>query len=404
MLQQGRPIVPVAYYYGQTGYYAGIEDKGAAKQAAEKRFLAGGYDYDRINPDAISRARVEGRQVVSAGGARYGALVLPRTDGIRAETAERIAGFARAGVPVIFIDAAPIRDEGLADAAQRDARVTAAVAVALRAGAQVVPAADVVGALQRRGVSANLSFTGPDTSDLIFVQRKIGKRTATFVVNLSGASRDASLTLPGDGRISRWDAMGGVIAPVTTTDGRGGVAVPLMLAAGESALLVLDPSQRPWQGHAPTSVGRQDLSTGWTLSVDGHAPRTTPVNRSIGPVALRDWREIEGLGTLAGTGTYRRNVTIPANWLGKGGQVLLDLGTVHDMAIVTVNGGSLPPAITQPFRLDLTRVLHAGANAIAITVATTPQNAMIDPKVAGFKNLKAVPTGLIGPVTLEVVR
>ncbi len=112
VLQQGTPVVPVAYFYGQTGYYVGIEDAGAGKQQAEKAFLGGGYDFDRINPDSIEGARVEGRMLVSKGGARYPALVLPPLDGIRAETAERIAGFAKAGLPVIFTDKAPSRDEG----------------------------------------------------------------------------------------------------------------------------------------------------------------------------------------------------------------------------------------------------------------------------------------------------
>ena len=84
--------------------------------------------------------------------------------------------------------------------------------------------------------------------------------------------------------------------------------------------------------------------------------------------------------------------------------MLLDLGAVHDMATVTVNGRVLPPVITAPFRVDITRAVRAGDNDLAITVANTPQNAMIDPAAGGYKNLKPVAAGLVGPVALEIER
>jgi hypothetical protein len=48
-----------------------------------------------------------------------------------------IAGFAKAGLPVFFTDHAPRRDEGLADAKVRDARVKKAVTPAIKAGAKI---------------------------------------------------------------------------------------------------------------------------------------------------------------------------------------------------------------------------------------------------------------------------
>ena len=110
------------------------------------------------------------------------------------------------------------------------------------------------------------------------------------------------------------------------------------------------------------------------------------------------------LAHFAGTGTYRRTIRVEAGWLKPGQRVMLDLGAVHDMAIVTVNGRTLPPAITAPFRIDVTKAVRAGDNDLAITVANTPQNAMIDPNAGGYKNLKPVPAGLVGPVTLEIER
>lgn len=405
VLQQGQPVVPVAYFYGQTGYYVGIEDGGAGKQAAEKAFIAGGYDFDRINPDSIADARVEKRQLVSKGGARYPALVLPSIAGIRAETAEAIARFAKAGLLVIFTDSAPERDEGLAGAAERDRRVQAAVAATLKAGGQILPLTQIVPALRTARVPANLTFTAGDVADLVYVQRRIGKRTVTFVHNLGASARDASMILPVAGGVTRWNAMDGTITPVAAKAGASGTQLALPLSAGESALLVIDPATTAQAVASPVTVQQAVLpASGWKFSAIGHSGRQA-FSRTIDAIALGDWRSIDGLASFSGTGTYSRQIQVEPRWLAGGKQkIILDLGAVHDMASVSVNGRALQPAVTAPFRVDITNAVRSGSNDLTIVIANTPQNAMIDPKLAGYKLLKSVPAGLVGPVTLEVRR
>lgn len=404
VLQQGSPVVPVAYFYGQTGYFVGIEDAGAGKQAAEKAFLAGGYDFDRINPDAIADAKVVNRQLVAKSGARYPVLVLPPIDGIRAETAEAIARFAKAGLPVIFTDHSPTRDEGLADAERRDDRVRKAMAVAIKAGARTVPQTGVVQALRAGAIPANLTFTAADVSGLVYVQRKVDKRLVTFVHNPAAAARDAGMVFHGIGGVTRWNAMDGTIAPVSASGGDGATRVGLTLAAGESALLVFDPGERPVTVPQTAQVGSVDVPTsGWSLAVQGHAGRQ-PFQRNLGSIPLGDWRGVAGLERFAGKGVYRRQVDIDPTWLRAGTKVTLDLGQVHDVASVSVNGTELPPVIAGPFRFDLSGKLRNGRNDLVVTVFSTPNNAMIDPKVAGYKNLKPVAAGLVGPVTVTARR
>jgi hypothetical protein len=403
VLQQGKPVVPVAYFYGQTGYYVGIEDAGVGKQAAEKAFLAGGYDFDRINPDSIENATIQGRQLVAKSGARYPVLVLPPLDGIRAETAESIAQFAKAGLPVLFAGRAPRRDEGLHDAPARDARVRAAIAAATAAGARVIAEGEVVATLRTTGIPANLTFTGAPSSDVMWVQRSVGNRIVTFVHNLGDTPRDAGMVLPRSGGVTRWNAIDGSIRPVSTRIDGKGTRIELLLAGGETALLVQDIGTRP--ATRPTEVTATAATlpaTGWLLDIDGHDSRK-PVRRSVGTVTLGDWQMIN-LKAFSGTGTYRRTFTLDAGALAKGNRVMLNLGTVHDMATVSVNGRRLPPAITAPFRIDITGAVRSGSNDLTIAVANTPHNAMIDPRAAGYKMLKLVPAGLIGPVTLETVR
>lgn len=71
------------------------------------------------------------------------------------------------------------------------------------------------------------------------------------------------------------------------------------------------------------------------------------------------------------------------------------------MATVSLNGRELTPLITTPYRVDITKLVRRGANELTVAIANTPNNAMLDPKASGLRNLTLVPAGLIGPVKLE---
>lgn len=404
VMRAGEAVVPVAYFYGRYGYYVGIEDDGAGEQAAEKAFLSGGYDFDRINPDSLLTARVVKGRLVAKGGQTYAALVLPPIDAMRPDAAEAVARVARAGVPVYFATRVPTRAEGLADAARQDARVRKAVAAALTAGARITPEAEIPAALRAAEVRPNLSYVAGDPTGLLFVQRRVDSRLLSFIHNPTKGARDVTLSFPATGGVSRWNAMDGTSVPVSARAVSGGTEVPLHLRAGESALLLLDPKANAERVPASVVIADVELpEAGWSLAVDGHSARM-PFARDLGSVRLADWRDVPELRAFAGRATYRRTVEIDPAWLQPGTQVHLNLGPVHDMARVSVNGMLLPPLIDEPFRARLTGLLKPGRNELAIDLYNVPQNAMIDAKAPGFKALKPVAAGLPGPVRLEVSR
>ena len=404
LMRKGQSIVPVAFYLGETGYYDGIETRGVKHNPIERTLLASGYDYDRINADALATARVVGGKLLTAGGARFPALVLPPLDALRAETAERIAGFARAGLPVFFIDRAPTRELGFHDHQARDARVAAAMAQVIGKGGKIVNRAILGDGLRDAKIPANLRFTG-DATDLVFVQRKIEGRLVTFLHNPSSEMRDASFDIADKGRLSRWDAMSGTSVPAASRRSGDATHVPLKLAAGESALLVLDPSQAPRQPTQTRIVAGQPLSSGWALTVSGHGEGGAAIQGPIALPALTDFANIESLSRFAGVATYQTNFKIDPAWLRPGTRILLDLGKVHDMATVRINRQSLPILIGPDWTVEITKFLNrSGPNQLVVTVANVPNNAMIDPKRSGFKAIKPVPAGLVGPVSLRLVR
>lgn len=405
VLQAGRNVVPVALYLGEIGYFKGIEDGGAGENSVNRALIAGGYDYDRINDDAFATAHVERRQLVTAGGARFEALVVPPIQAVRAETIERIAGFAQEGLPLVFVDSAPTRDKGLLDHADRDRRVTVAVEAATAAGGRTVPLADVAESLRKQEVAANLRFTDA-AADLLFVEKDVDGRAVYFVHNRGDQTRNASFDTAAAGAIERWNALEGSTLPQPAVVSAGNTHVVLELSPGESALLVFNPKVPARTVQAPTrrSVGEQVLPlSGWTLQATGYGAKGRTVDVTLPLATLADWRAVAGIEDLSGNAVYTRRFRVDGTWLKPGTHVMLELGEVHDVAMVTINGNTFAP-VWGPYRLEVTRALHKGSNELSIRVANTPNNAMIDPKLPGFNAIKSQPAGLGGPVALRAAR
>jgi hypothetical protein len=134
--------------------------------------------------------------------------------------------------------------------------------------------------------------------------------------------------------------------------------------------------------------------------------------------ALRSWSEHQDLGIkyFSGTATYSKNVDAPAPWLG-GEEVWIDLGTVKNIAQVTVNGKLFEPLWRPPFRVNVTGTLAPGTNRLEIAVTNLWVNRVIGDQQAGVTqkftytpmpfyraDSPLLPSGLLGPVTVSTVK
>lgn len=126
-------------------------------------------------------------------------------------------------------------------------------------------------------------------------------------------------------------------------------------------------------------------------------PRTPPlalgawsVEWPAGPDGLGDWTAWPSLETYAGSMTYRTtfDVTAPA-------ELWLDLGEVGDIAEVAVNGEPVATLAWAPWACRVpASVVRAGVNALDVRVTNSSAN-----RWQGSMR----PSGLIGPVSLEVL-
>jgi len=85
----------------------------------------------------------------------------------------------------------------------------------------------------------------------------------------------------------------------------------------------------------------------------------------------------DGVKHFSGIATYQKSLEIPADRLGAGRRLYLDLGRVEIMAEVTLNGKNLGLLWKPPYRVDITEAAKAGANDLQVRVVNLWPNRMI---------------------------
>jgi hypothetical protein len=94
---------------------------------------------------------------------------------------------------------------------------------------------------------------------------------------------------------------------------------------------------------------------------------------------LMSWTESEkpGIKYFSGSATYSKTVSIPAEAIGRGRKIVLDLGRVKNFATVIVNGREFPPLWKEPFAIDVGDALRTGRNTIEVKVTNLWPNRII---------------------------
>jgi hypothetical protein len=130
---------------------------------------------------------------------------------------------------------------------------------------------------------------------------------------------------------------------------------------------------------------------------------------------LISWTESmnPGIKYFSGTATYHTSFEIKTVILGKGHRLYLDLGSVKNIAEISLNGESLGIFWTPPFQTDITTALKPGVNHLTIGITNLWPNRLIgdqflpaDERIA-FTNIHTftkksplLESGLLGPVKI----
>jgi hypothetical protein len=368
-------------------------------------------------------------RLVLPDGMSYRILVLPQTDGMRPELLRKLRELVSGGATVVgprpksspSLTGYPAADSEVAQlAAELWGDIDGISRNYHRLGkGQVVfglPLKDVLNAVK---LQPDFEYAGGLDAEMAWLHRRTANADIYYVANLSDRPQDLQARFRIEGKAAEiWHPDTGQIEPAGYAISGGRTTVSVHLDERELVFVVFRSAAAQPTRQIPM------LSTSVLTTIDGPWNVTFPANlgapERIQLTSLTPWsaNAENGVKYFSGTATYSRTVQVQQNWLAAGSQILLDLGVVNDLAEVVVNG--TPVAITwkPPYRVDVTRALKAGSNAIEIKVTNEWNNRILGDRGAaqGQRVLSGVAaggrggggqvpeSGLLGPVKLISTR
>jgi hypothetical protein len=395
-----------------------------------------GYQYDSFNKDALLRlAKVENGRLVLPGGASYGLLVVPGAQrlspdstSMSPEVAKKLSELLGAGATVLLnrksshspsLQGYPSADEEVRQVTQAltDTVILREQALRLFTGPYT---ANSFGLL---GISRDIEATAPTgqrARGIAWTHRTAPEFDIYFISNQLDSARTLTLSLRVAGRRPElWDAVTGEIRPTTDWQTKNGrTLLPLHLDRNGSLFVVFREAATPpsaptgpnWLAPQPV----QTLGGPWQVSFD---PQQRGPAKPLAFNALADWSQHanDSVRHYSGTATYTQTFRWKPPRHRAAQRVYLDLGQVHNLAEVQLNGQPIGTAWTAPYRLDITDALRKGDNKLSIRVTNTWANRLSGdqalppdqrrtwtpaPSPAAGKPL--LPAGLLGPVSISV--
>jgi hypothetical protein len=439
MLRQGRFVADVLYFSGEVvPNFVPFDAKPVA-----------GHDFDVINAQALlGRASSKDGRMVLADGTSYRYLVLPAqvTDKMTAPVVEKIRALVEGGATVI--GGRPRQTPGLGGYPECDRKLkTVADSIWGAADApsgermagegRVIWGKTVEEVIAADGLRPDIEFRHAASGvKFQWIHRRDGETEIYFVSNAGDAATDVEVEFRVAGKTPElWDAVTGRVRALPEFRMQGGsTAVPMRFEPRQSFFVVF----RRSVGSEPAARGRNfprarkvdEISGPWQVSFN---PKWGPA-RPVVFEQLVDWtrRPEEDIRYYSGAAVYRRSFDAPV----QGGERLyLDLGRVHNLARVRLNGRDLGVVWTAPWRVDITDAVKQKENQLEIEVVNLWPNRLIgDGKLPkkrrrtvtnvrtydavlppGFKRYgclkcerrmktreaaQLLPSGLLGPVTL----
>lgn len=460
LLQQGTNVADIVYLVPEDSPHV-FRPPASAMDGSSFLPDKKGYSFDGCTPDQLMQAQVRNGHIVFAGGAQYKVLILPQWPTMTNALADKIMSLARDGATIIGNP--PQRTPGLHQREQNDRRLRETVQGLW--GDTNVPAAATQRTIDRGQLAWGGDLSRPDdvylypsyeaTRQLLdslghspdfstaapirYIHRKSDDWDIYFLSNRTSETvrADCAFRVSGATSIEHWNPLTCAFSRLNPTASAGQLTtITLSFGPHESAFVLFTKTKQNSQTIAayhstPKSDVLETFDTPWTVTFDTKLGGPEEVTFDI----LTDWttHSDERVRFYSGIATYKNQFTVSAAAL-KDMQVRVDLGTVHDLARVRINGKDAGTAWCWPWQLDVTDHLRTGQNTIEIDVANRwinrligdanlpddgPQNNLwpqwlLDGKPRPGKRLtfttyhyykadnKLQPAGLVGPVKLYV--
>jgi hypothetical protein len=423
MLQQGRFVADLAYLLNE-GAPSTMPFWGAGLKPAPPD----GYDFDYVNADVLLNrmsVNAEGR-IVLPDGMSYRVLVLPEIDRMTLPVLRKISELVQNGATVL--GPKPLQSPSLAGYPNADREVqTLAEELwgdldGVSRTRRIYGKGTVVWGLSPADVLASLripkdvEYSRTLDASLSWLHRRAGDADIYFVANRTDRKQDISARFRVSGKEAElWHADTGEIEPAEFSIADGRTTVPLHLAERESVFVVF----RRATSSSERTLPRAAMTT--ISTVDGPWTVTFPSNLGAPPeitlTKLESWtaNADDGVKYFSGTATYTKTVQVARGSFRPGERIMLNLGSVNDLAEVSVNGQSFGILWKAPYEVDVSAALKPGTNQLVIKLTNEWTNRLIGDRLIPAKRVLAespppfgppptlTQSGLLGPVTLVSV-
>lgn len=464
LLQQGTSVADILLYYGEdiniTALYGG--DAYSTLPA-----VPDGYNYDFANPTVLRTGlKAENGCLVSPSGARYRVLWMDSAERpMSLDILKKIKEFADAGV--VICSPEPQRCAGLKADDKTFASLVESIWHSGRKNVYTCPLADC---LRSGGIKADFEVVSeyadapsdidpalapanaPDRyGDFKYVHRTLGDSTQIYWVrNFSDKSASAHLSFrdggrcaavfnPDDGSVRETEVVfdGGrykVDLPMLSTDARAVILSGrpqftlrdsvVAVAADSTEAARIEMELGITGKELPDSLDSdvvelhvEDLSIPLDQVWDVHFEQKNGGTADERFTSLKSWTECENpvVKYFSGTAVYKTTFNVDAAFLEKSADIFINLGSVKNIAEVSVNGKAAGVLWKAPFRTgEIRRLLKEGENTLEIKVTNLWRNRMIGDVQPGEehpvtairrfykKDDTLLRSGLLGPVTLTV--
>ena len=391
MLQAGKNVADILYYYGEDGNVTSVFNRAPS--------IPAGYQWDYLNPDGLlNHISYNKGQLVSTGGTAYKVLWMDRNvDVMSVPVLRKIASLVNAGA--WLGGARPSRPASLTDDAAEFQSLVADIWDSGRKN--VVETKELSEFLNAAGVATDVNIP----AGYKFLHRTLPGTEIYWVNKPARDYQTVSLSFRVSGlKPMLWHPDSGVQEEVTYAQKDGRTEVTLNLVP-DDAVFVVFAGKAADAYTVPAALQKSETALEGPWSVAFQEKRGAPATAEFPALGSYTDSEDEGIKYFSGIADYTKTFEAEA-----AEKTILDLGRVADLAEVYVNGEYCGAAWKEPYQVDITKAVRAGQNVLLVRVANVWVNRLIGDEqpgatrvgwtdARGFDGSEPLqPAGLLGPV------
>lgn len=418
LLQQGKYAADVCYFIGENA---------PIMTGVRKPELPDGYSYDYINAEVIlNRLTVKDGKFVLPDGMSYSLMVLPPFNTMRPELLAKIEALVNQGGKIY--GQAPEKSPSLQNYPECDMKVKELAnkmwnnnvgKVKKYGKGFVVDGLELQKALDTLGIVKDVDINSK--LPVLWTHRTMPEMEIYFLTNQSDEEISFSPSFRVNGmKPQLWDAVTGEIRDLNEyTEINGRTTVPIKMKSQQSWFIVFSNLgqhgiNNTYSENFPKAKVTQTIKNTWKVDFKN---KRIGLSKIIEFPTLTDWTESEndqikyysGIAVYTSTFNYKKDVETK--------DVFVDLGNVGVIASVKINGKDIGTTWIAPFRLKANKAIQEGKNTIEVEIVNVWRNRLTGDKLlpadkqTTWLNIdgitpeeELIPSGLLGPVTLQTVK